>query len=251
MTVFILPALKAPRNAWLLSPGALSLDNHRAIRVDWPIPLPSQRHSRKLWVRPPSPHRHFKDATLREQHPAAIRDRPLTSTPASAASSTPTPSRAARRAPAMRASGAVCSARRALVSKTAPSEVMIAIVPAMAVPANDDVSAIVRAVVTVVGSGITGGNIGARIGSAATKEQTNRCAHAQENRSRAGYAPQQSARAARAERRLVNVYQCGLGFHFQNFSSVPGINSGQALEWCSRQPAFRCPRKPSRKFHWD
>ena len=93
-----------------------------------------------------------------------------------------------RSTPAMRASATTASAvRRTLMSKTTPSEVMTSVVPPVTVPAYDDVSAIVRAVITVVGPVVTGVNIGAWIGGAATKEQANRRTYAQQDRS--GHAP--------------------------------------------------------------
>ena len=75
------------------------------------------------------------------------------------------------------------------MSKTTPSEVMTSVVPPVTVPAYDDVSAIVRAVITVVGPVVTGVNIGARISGAATKKQSKCGTHAQQDRSHAGYVP--------------------------------------------------------------
>jgi len=162
--------------------------------------------------------------------------------------STPASGRAVRSPTPARASAS--SVRGTLVSKTTSSEMMIAVVPSMTVPTHNDVSAIVGAVVTIVWTRVTAirGKHSTRICGAAAEQQSNCHTHAQHDHSAADHAPR---RVVRAKRRPVNGYQCGIGIHFQNLSSVPGIDSGQALESCNRRQAFRCPRKPSRKFHWD
>jgi hypothetical protein len=110
----------------------------------------------------------------------------LTSTPTP---STPAPGRAVRSSTAARAPAS--SVRGTLMSKTTSGEMMIAIVPSVTVPADDDVSAIVGAVVTVVWAGVTAirGKHSTRICSAAAEQQSNCRTHAQYDHSGADQPP--------------------------------------------------------------